>query len=547
MFKLLIVDDERLDREGLVRQLNWETYRIAEVHTAQSGASAIQVLASQMPDILITDIKMPGMSGLQLAERAKAIAPDVRVVFVSGYDDFEFVKDALRLNAFEYLLKPVDTAELTDAIGRVVADISRERQERQEKDVLYYTVNESKALVRKKLLTDLLRGKAGHEERQIKLAILGLAFDRGDHTVLLLEVDDFKRRYMDDAIAAAFDTEALQRIVEDTAGPWLVEAVQLETHRYAAILSFPAGSQTAVAGTSCEAARLPADIVRDLALATIKRAREEIGMSVTIGVGSFVAQPDTLCRSYNDSLQAMAGKIYEGKGRVLFARGGADSEESGTTLEQVDRELAQSLYHFDEGRVQQALADVFNRLAGEKTDNLRLIHDYCLNILNRVQAALQDRNAGVADIFGADVILWDQLIRLETLADIHQWMETTIGAMLNYLRNRNEMRPSKIIEEVLHYIAEHYRDDISLKLIAEAMFYSPNYLGGLFKQETGKSFSEYLTEYRIRKAAAYLEDYKLKAYEVAAKVGYRDIPTFIKNFKAVFQVTPSEYRERCRP
>jgi|GEM_PF-1842113 len=546
MFKLLIVDDERLDREGLVRQLNWEAYRIAEVHTAQSGASAIQVLASQMPDILITDIKMPGMSGLQLAERAKAIVPDVRVVFVSGYDDFEFVKDALRLNAFEYLLKPVDTAELTDAIGRVVADISRERQERREKDVLYYTVNESKALVRKKLLADLLCGKAGHEERQIKLATLGLALDRGEHMVLLLEVDDFKRRYMDDPNAAAFDTEALQRIVGDTTGPWLVEVVQLEAHRYAAILGFPAGAQTAVAGASRETAKLPADIVRDMAMATIMRAGAEIGASVTIGVGSFVAHPDALCRSYNDSLQAIMGKVYEGKGRVLFARGGADRERSGVTVERIDRELAQSLYHFDEGRMQQALADVFNRWAEEKTDNLRLVHDYCLNILNRMQAALQDRNAGVADIFGSDAILWDQLIRLETLADIHQWMETTIGAMLDYLRNRNEMRPSKIIEEMLQFITVRYREDISLKLIAETMFYSPNYLGGLFKQETGKSFSEYLTEYRIRKAAAYLEDYKLKAYEVAAQVGYRDIPTFIKNFKAVFQVTPSEYRERCR-
>lgn len=143
-------------------------------------------------DILLSDIKMPRMIGLELAEQAKQINPAIKIVFISGYDDFEYVKIAVKINAYEYILKPVRTVELTACIQKVVEDIAEETRERQGKNDLLNIVNESKPLLKKKYLLDLIYGLADKDSTAEKTAKLDVNIGRGPKGILLLEIDDFK-------------------------------------------------------------------------------------------------------------------------------------------------------------------------------------------------------------------------------------------------------------------------------------------------------------------------------------------------------------------
>lgn len=538
MLKLLIVDDEKLDLEGLKRQLDWTKYDISEIYATRDSFQALELIGQYAPDILITDIKMPGMNGLVLAEKAKELVSSIKIVFVSGYDDFAYVKNAIKLNAYEYILKPVDTDELETCIRQVVGDILKDKKEEEEKQELVWAAEDGKLLLRNKLLLDLLFGNAESGKLWDKIHFLNINIKSGCQVVCLVEIDDYmmmQEQYSRNELA-----EKRNRLQDIITGipirDCFMELVRTEEHRNACIISFE----------SCGDNDGNMSAVNEEALTIIREVYQQLGLSISVGIGTFVKQPGDLHKSYNESVQAVYQKLYEGKGKIL--RFAEYSNVSGTKprFDKVNSDLSKCLLSLDRPRANQIIDAIFDRFKEEKIENNKIIQDYCINTIGNAQVILNDLKVGLEDIFGDEYIIWDKLMRFETILDIRQWMKNMYGAFIDYLIKREESMTSKIINEVLRYIDEHYQEEISLKEIAKTFFYSPNYLGSLFKQEIGQGFVEYLSEFRIKKAADYIGKGTFKVYEVAAMVGYNDIPTFIKKFKAVFGITPTEYRERVK-
>lgn len=538
MLKLLIVDDERLDMEGLKRQLNWSDFNISEVYVAQNGLLALELIRMHRPDILISDIKMPVISGLQLAEKAIEILPGIKVIFVSGYDDFSYVKSAIKINAYEYILKPIDTEELAASIQKAVNAIACEKRNHEEKHKLENTVNESLPLLRKKFLAALIYGTADKEGLWEEIYQLDIKIHQGIQKVLLVEVDDYKLlKETCEANGLERRLSLLQNLIQNmNSEKCTTEWVQVEVHRIAIILSFLQPENQKAWNAD----------VDDIAQTIISEAKINAELSVTIGVGMFINQLSELHKSYSESVQAVVCKIYEGKGKVIYFVEESETPEEEVYFERIDTELTKCMLNYDTAKVNHLLECLFNRFEIEKINDGKYIQDHCINIISRVQIMLHDVNVKVEDIFGPGVILWDKLMKFETILDIRQWMKNILGVIIDYIRIRNESKVSKIIKDVLHYIEENYQKDISLKVIAERLYYTPNYLGSVFKQEIVQGFSDYLMEYRIKKAAELLQNSAMKVYEIAGNVGYKDIPTFIKNFKSVFGVTPTEYKETRR-
>lgn len=537
MLKLLVVDDERLDREGLLRQLDWDQYDIGTVLTANNGYEALEVIATEKPDIMLTDVKMPGMSGLQLAEKVRKAGYAVKIIFVSGYDDFDFVKNAIKLNAYEYILKPVDTEELIVSVSKAVTDILKERQQEEEKRTLLHQVNESKPLLRKKLLEELIYGTADKDGLWEQIRHLELTLLPGKYMVLLIEIDDFlllKGNLPDTELDEKI--ENLQKDIRRySVSSVQMESIRMEEARIVLLAGFPE--------RCTEEAVL--DLADNMGRGAIHEAAQKAGFSVTIGMGSVVDSLLEVHRSYGHCCAALMKKIFEGKGTILYSEADSPMQSGDINFENIDVELAKCLLNHDLARACHLLDYMFDRLEEQRVSDGRYIQNYCINIISRLQITLMDINEKVESVFGPGVILWEKLMKFETIVDIRQWMKNIFHAVIEYLVIKNESRSSKIIEEVARFVEQNYQREITLREIAEKLFYSPNYLGSIFKQETGHGFIEYLTEFRIRKAAELLGDPKLKTYEVAGMVGYKTIPSFIKQFKAVFGITPTEYRERC--
>lgn len=420
MFKVLIVDDERLDRDGLKNQVDWSKLFISAVETAKNGFEALELIKAMRPDILLTDVKMPGMSGLSLAQKTRELLPWVKVIFVSGFDDFEYVKNALLLNAYQYILKPVDTSELLEALTKAVNERIREKKSEEEKLLLMRRVDESKPLLKQKVVKEMLFGTADREKVLRDLRYLKLKIHDGCLRVLLCEPDDYEimAEKLEDGALRLLETKISGALGDIAPERCRVEHAQIERSRFAVILSFDAD----IAADEINS------VAEGIAGEIIDRVKCGAGISLSIGVGGTAFNIEGLRSSYDDSRRALRMKLLAGKGRVL---------------------------------------------------------------------------------------------------------------------NENKGKNRKIIAAVKKYIEDNYSGDLTLKDIAQELFYSPNYLGAIFKEELGAGFSEYLAEYRMKKAAELLRQPYLKTYEIANRVGYRNISAFINQFKLSFKMTPTEFRERC--
>ena len=523
--QLLIVDDEKLDREGLFRQLDWAQHHISEVFLAKNGPAALEIMEQHSIDILFTDIKMPRMTGVELAQRARQRNPALRIVFISGYDDFQYMKIAIQINAFEYMLKPVNIGELRSCVDGIVGDIVNERKKRTEESALLWVADEGMPLLRQKFMLDLIFGVADDFER--RTAELEMTIEPGWMAVLLIEVDN---------LPGFTNAELAQRMGE------LQRAIRALTHPFSLleVVQVEKGHLAVIVGASIELDAMEGE-VSALAEAILRSVTDSFG--VTIGVGNTVAGLHELNASYDRSVKAVLGKLYKGNGAVLYYDGD-DEEDALGSVQKIDYDIAGCLLKLDLAKANYLLDFMFDSFEQQKNNDRQNVQYHCINIISRIEIILSDLNVQMEDILGNNVSLIGKLLKFETILDIRQWMKNIIRAAIEYLAAKRTSKSSRIVAEIVAYVETKYAQDISLNAIAQILFYSPNHLGNIFRQEFGKGFGEYLTEYRIKRAAELLQDHKMKILEASLAVGYKDMPTFIKNFKALYGVTPSEYRER---
>lgn len=537
MFKVLIVDDERLDREGLKTQIEWEKLNITIVETAKNGFEALKIIGVQKPDILITDVKMPGMNGISLAQKAADAIPAIKVIFISGFDDFEYIRNALLINAYEYLLKPVDTDELLAAIKKVVNECIKEKKAAEQKEQLMNQLNESKPLLKQKFICDLIYGLSDDENIWENIKYLNMGLKPGKYRILLCELDDYE------ILAEEHSAIRLERLQQDIfevisktdLHHCILEFAQIDKARAVIILNFD---------NPVEPGRI--NFISDnISKNIIGKVKTETGLSITIGAGSTVDSVSGLHLSYDEGCMALAQKMLTGKGTVINYYPKTNIKEPDVDFQNLAGELMQCIKNNDANKTNYLLEYLFDSFESSNIYGSKYIQNCCINLISRIEITLIELNESVELIFGKNIVLWEKLMKFETILDIRQWTKNIFRAIFEYFENKNSQKNRKIIMAVIKKIEQNYCSDITLKDMAAEFFYSPNYLGAIFKEELGLGFAEYLTDYRIKKAAELLKQPHVKMYEVANMVGYKNVPSFINQFKTIYKMTPTEYRERC--
>lgn len=537
MLNLLIVDDEELDREGLLTELDWEQYGISEVRVAKTGMEALKIMREFEPHILMTDIKMPVMSGLQLAENAKKLFPSIKVIFISGYDSFEYAQGAIKLNVCGYLLKPIDTDELIDVIVNVVDDIMKERLSMEKNNMHNQIMDESRQFLKTRLFFNLFYGTYDDESEFINRAhYLGLNFATGKYVLLLAQIDDYNQ------LDFGVNKEENEKICLDICsiacemgrGIYRIESAFIDLQTCAALVS--CGSHVPdelVLNEAC--------IIGEKLIGTV---RDMLNISISVGVSSVLSKLSEIQQGFNDCCDALKKKIYTGKGKVNRKSQDNEAPNLKLSFENMDVELSKLLIDGDRSRIINTIDHMFDLIESNRISDNRFIQNLCINIISRLNITVMEIGLDLNDIFGGGALLLNKLMSFETILDIRRWMKNIFSSVLEYYEQMQEDKYSNIRREFQKYIEDNYQNDITLKEIAEKWHYSPNYLGNIFRQKFGKGFSEYLTEYRMRKAVLLLKNHEAKIYEVAHQVGYNNISSFIKQFKQTYDVTPAEYRIR---
>lgn len=535
MLKLLIVDDEELDREGLLEELDWEQYGISEIRCARTGMEAIRLMKSFEPHILITDIKMPVMSGLQLAEKTKLLFPNIKIVFISGHDKFEYAQQAVKLNAYRYLLKPLDTDELIDLVVDMVNNIMQERLLIERDNIKNNLVYESQDYLKSRLFLDCFYDYYDDEGELISRAqYLGLNIITGKYILLLTQIDNFNEWANGVSIVENEKTclDICCIACELRKDIYCIESAAID-HQICALL------------ISCNS-HVPDALLFDkaciIAEELIETVRRMLNISISIGVSSVYSRLIDIKHGHVECRDALKKKVYAGRGKVHTKPEKSKTANIKLNIENMSTELCKMLVSGDKGGIIRTLDSMFDMMIENEVESNIYLQQLCISIIYRLNITIMEMGLEPNDIFGDGSTLINKPMEFETISEVRQWLKAVFFSVIDYYEGLKENKDFSIRREFERYIEKNYQKDITLKELAEEWHYSPNYLGNIIRQKFNKGFSEYLVEYRMGKAAILLKNDEVKIYEVAHEVGYNNISSFIKQFKQTYGVTPAEYR-----
>lgn len=523
MYKVLLVDDEQLELAGLKQFIPWGQYNMEIVQACDNAYSALEYLHIYAVDVLVTDIRMPNMSGLELAEKALEMHPDIKLVFITGYEDFHYAKQAISMNASSYVLKPVDEEELADVLRKVSLSLQQRRQHAEREQSMQRTLD----MLKNELLERYLKGANDPELELALIEQFGITRQQGTLRAAVIELDDARWKLNEQAEPDRKRTvdQLLSYIASQLEEAGIATYGQIDSYQMAVVI----GDQEA-----------------QLALLDrmVGQVKANFPLTITIGLGERVAAWNELPRSYEQAVRALSSKMFRGKGIVIaFDEEHAGDEQLAIDLDTKVENLFTAMSNYELVAIVDRLDELFKHVQSLR-DRLSITH-YSLYLMTKLEVHLHALNENLYDMLQIDRKHLNILHQFETIDDMHSWLRKRIFEISELLHNKKLRRHYKLINEIQAYILNRLDQALTLKEVANQFSFSPNYLGQLFKEETGESFSEYITRERMEKAKELLRNPVLKVYEVAHAVGCKNMTHFSKLFKDYVGMTAGEYRKQC--
>lgn len=543
MVKVYLVEDEIIIRQSIKNSIDWEKEGYEFVGDASDGELALPVILKEKPDILITDIRMPFMDGLELSRMVKAELPDIKIVILSGYDDFEYAKQAIKIGVAEYLLKPVSSAVLLEHLSEIAEKVRDEREDLALKKVYYQEMQENEELIKMKFLGELISGKLSLADAMEKGKRFHMNLGGPFYRIILFKFiqEDHVQAEQSEALSGAY------------------EAVGGYVDRFRDVFRFQRGVEGwAFLLTSVE------EDMETQTKAFIEGLKAVIEPFDTLtwfgGIGSEVARIRELRYSFREADKAFAGRFVQEPNQIISVEQlnfeQQDNEFDANIfgeINQFDQIITRFLNSGSLEEVESFVGALFTEISEDHFRSLMIrqyiIMDIYATVLTFCKKLRKDAGAE-GEAYGQwegirenEEILKQAVTTAESVDDIKDY----IGMLLNHaieLRNTvSGRRYSDIIQTAKERIEQDYMsEDISLNSVAAEVCMSPSYFSSVFSKEMGKTFIEYLTEVRMEKAKQYLACSSMKTLEISYEVGYKDPHYFSYIFKKTQGCTPKEYR-----
>lgn len=519
MYRLLIVDDEKNIREGLTTFIDYAQYGVEFACSAADGNEALEIISQGSIDIIITDIRMPGMDGITLMKTIAAKYPDIKCIVLSGYDDFSYVREAMQCGAFTYLLKPVKRQELTEAVKGAALQIEREAANKRFR-------GESLRLMKINVLNRLLMNDISPVELEDKMNLMDIPvhFD-GKYRVAIVKLTLDRDIVLHEGDNRLFDAEQLAEHAEKDLGGMLC----FDTLGNIVVILNETSTQSITER-----------------LESLKKTLES-GLSGDVGV--VVGYPVTGLLAVNESYRSalsMLNFIY-----VLGTDHVIDYEEYGVFVRQAEQ---QSYFNEIEIRrlaqmknpeaLQAKLDEYFAKLRRAPTANLSQIRVCLIEFVATVSEELSLASDTSDNLYSKRHSLIRALTQSTFLKDFERIMHNGIHELVQKENMLPDENTNRFTNEVISIIERNYSDvTLSIKTIAAQMHVNAAYLGRTFYKDTGKYFADYLNEFRIRKAQELLLRPHTRIQEIGQQVGYISSSYFAQVFRQQTGVTPSQWRK----
>lgn len=520
--KLLIVDDEMKIREGLKTSINWKSIGIDEVHTAANGLDAMEIYSMSRHEIVITDVRMPGMDGLELSENIKKLQCNTHIIIISGFSEFEYAKKAMKLGVTDYELKPVDITGLMKLVASACERILKEREAEE-------VEKKHQALYMHDLFERLLDGDT--IEGEILTGLHTLGFETNDYVMcILMEIDNFSNVKGADALLDSL-SYGLKSLICRVLGEEKTLVYKKTDSSYVMIF------------------KVKSDLIdsrHQRGIERLQKSIEEMFEHENIRISLGVSNPGRMGRLpvlYTQSLQSLKHKLYKGTGSLTFFKDIAGLKEDAYVNVFNEAGMRECIQRFDYHTAETILDSEFNRLKSERCTNSDFVRNMCIVMKNLLIRTVKDMNIDFYNLFYENIQLIEYVPWCETIEDYAKWVTNTYYIVLNGLSDIQNVKHNKLMLKAVEYIKINYYKDITIQEMADYIQKTPNYFCHLFKKEFGTSFSEYVNRVRINEAKNLMQNTNMLIYEVSEKVGFRDYDYFKQVFKKLEGFPPSELRK----
>ena len=504
--KVLIVDDEPNVRSGIKMLIPWQDYGFEIGGEAVDGPGGLEKIMTLNPELVLMDIRMPGLSGLEVVEQARKQGYKGHFIITTGYSDFEYAKKAIHLGVSTYILKPIDEDELMEAVEKIRCQIKEER-------ILQDKIEASNLYIKKSMMTNLLMGnrlsseeKAYYDSRELK----GFQYCI---VVVQIKKQEKNQEEIMEMISGYFENKGSE---------------------FSAIISWKQMVLILQYTPNTEKRLL------DLSSKVSERYQVELRMAMSQGFeqlkecGKAYKQAEKLLEQYFLFPKAKLLRQPQSVEKVVKIDKGRDQDGEG---------LGNKLYHLlqvgDRKKIKEALEDFKTNLQRERFSKQRIISISTQILLNAVQQ-IADTYSELTQIISNGETMIEQIYKCRDIDEIISYMEVELFKILDAFCVNT---PEHTMQKIVYYINNNYGSELKLEYLAELFNYNSAYLGKSFRNYTGKSFNVYLEQLRISKAKELLLEGHMKVYEIGKVVGYKHMDYFYSKFRKYVGISPLEYKK----
>ena len=525
-YKVMLVDDEEDVAQAILKKLDWEAMGFEIPRYARNGLEALELSEEQRPDIVMTDIKMPYMDGMELSRNLKRLYPNIRIIFFSGFDEFEYAKEAIRLEAEEYILKPIDSDELKAVFTRVHEALDRDIDEKLNVAKLENYYMDSLPLLQEDFFASLVEGRIAEDK---------IAKFMDDYRIdlkgplYLTAIVHISMSSVPDGINPVLLSVSVRKLLEE----------RMDEKWGCRFFSY--------LGNTVMIPQLPlekdAQAFTDDCDRLCRLAESMCKANVTIGIGEVVDSLSDIDDSYRGARDAVSYRVLYGHTKAIniseispLDKAG-DSAQSGDSLTDVFKKMKMG-----DGEAVDAAARQYIEKNLENQGSIQNHRFFVMELVSELYKFLRNNQLDVNEVFDMNGDVYAMVQQMEG-KELSNWLSTVCLRIRELISDKRSDNTRSFVTKAKEYVADHYADqDLSIDFICNYLGVSSAYFSTVFKKETGKTFVGYLTDFRMEKAEKMLVETDEKTYIIAQQVGYSDPNYFSYVFKKQFGVSPSKYK-----
>ncbi|MBC2579497.1 response regulator [Clostridium sp. DJ247] len=536
MYDIMIVDDEEIIRKGVIQYIDWNKYGYNIVAEAVNGKQAFEIAKDIKPQVILTDIYMPIMDGIEFAQKVKGILPETIFIFLSGYNEFMYAQKAIEIGVFRYLIKPLKVEELLSVLKEVSEELENAELERTKIKKFSKLIHESLPLLKERFFLSLIKGNCKENEIWSRLDYLNISIKAEKFFCIIISLDDYfnliEERKQEDINIIKFAIQHITKeILSSIEGTFFM--FEDKSNEIGILFCYNGTQLSNYLSTLFPLVQHIQEYIRRF-----------FKTSISIGIGRSCENINDVHKSYEEAEEALEYRTAFGKNSILYIEDIKPTSKvslSSDVFKKVN-ELVKSVKSVDLESAMKVTDNLFDIMTKNHLLKRDDIHLFLIEIISKLIRIVMEFDGDAERVYG-DRFIQLSILNFDIIEDIKGKLKGIIKSTIEFINLRQKTANKNFIQKAKNFIDVNYcKEELSLSMVAESVHISPAYLSQIFKHVMGESFIEYLTKVRINYGKKLLKETNLKTYEVAFQVGYNDAQYFSSCFKKIVGTSPTNYR-----